>query len=201
MLFSIILMIFSYIIGIAVGCMMGFWGGRFDLIMQRIVEIWSNIPFLYVVMIVSSIIVPSFWMLLTIMVFFGWTGMTYYMRTQTYKERARLYVLAAKSLGASPWRIITKHILPNSLSILVTFIPFSIAGGISSLTALDYLGFGLPPPTPSWGELLDQGVENLEAWWLATSIIFMLIAILTMVTFVGEAIREAFDPKKFTVYE
>ncbi len=201
MVFSIVLMVFSYIIGIAVGCMMGFFGGWFDLVMQRVVEIWSNVPFLYVVMIVSSIIVPSFWMLLAIMVFFGWQGMTYYMRSQTYRERSRLYVLSAQSLGASPLRIILKHILPNSLSIIVTFIPFAIAGGISSLTALDYLGYGLPPPTPSWGELLDQGVENLDAWWVAGSVVVMLVLILTMVTFVGEAVREAFDPKKFTVYE
>ncbi len=201
MIFSIVLMLFSYIIGIAVGCMMGFFGGWFDLIMQRIVEIWSNVPFLYIVMIVSSIIIPNFWMLLAIMVFFGWQGMTYYMRSQTYKERARLYVLSAKSLGASPLRIIVKHILPNSLSIIVTFVPFAIAGGISSLTALDYLGFGLPPPTPSWGELLDQGVENLDAWWISSSVVGMMVLVLTMVTFVGEAVRESFDPKKFTVYE
>jgi len=201
MIFSMVLMFFSYVIGIAVGCMMGFFGGWFDLIMQRVVEIWSNVPFLYVVMIVSSIIIPSFWMLLAIMVFFGWQGMTYYMRAQTYQERARLYVLSAKSLGASPFRIIIKHILPNSLSIIVTFVPFAIAGGISSLTALDYLGFGLPPPTPSWGELLDQGVSNLDAWWIATSVVVMLVLVLTMVTFVGEAVREAFDPKKFSVYE
>lgn len=199
--FSMFLLICNYMVGITVGCLMGYFGGKFDLIFQRVIEIWSNVPFLYVVIIISSIMVPSFWTLIMIMVFFGWMQMTWYMRTSTYKEKAREYTLAARSLGASDFRIIFHHILPNSVSIIVTFIPFSIAGGISSLTSLDYLGFGLPAPMPSWGELLKQGTDNMDAYWIAGSVIVAMVLILVMVTFIGEAVREAFDPKKFTTYE
>jgi microcin C transport system permease protein len=199
--FSIILLVCNYVVGIAIGCLMGFWGGAFDLLFQRVIEIWSNIPFLYVVMIVASIIVPSFWTLLIIMIFFGWTGMTWYMRTVTYRENAREYVMAARALGASSSRIIFRHVLPNTVSTIVTFIPFSVAGGITSLTALDYLGFGLPPPTPSWGELLRQGTDNLESAWIVASVVAAMTVVLMMVTYIGEAIREAYDPRKFSYYE
>jgi microcin C transport system permease protein len=201
MVFSLILLVSTYGIGIAIGCLMGFWGGKFDLVFQRIIEIWSNIPFLYVIMIVASIIPPGFWTLLSIMIFFGWTGMTWYMRTATYKENARDYVLAARAMGASDARIIFRHILPNTLSTIITFIPFSVAGGITALTALDYLGFGLPPPTPSWGELLKQGTDNLESPWIVTSVVIAMSGILMLVTWIGEAVREAFDPRKFAYYE
>ncbi len=201
MLFSLILLVFNYLIGVSIGCLMGFWGGAFDLVFQRLIEIWSNIPFLYVIMIVASIIQPSFWTLVLIMVFFGWTSITWYMRTATYKEAAREYVMAARAIGASNTRIVFKHILPNSVSTLITFVPFSVAGGITSLTALDYLGFGLPPPTPSWGELLKQGTENLDALWLVLSVVGAMTLVLMLVTYVGEAIREAFDPRKFSYYE
>ncbi|MEJ2040697.1 MAG: ABC transporter permease subunit, partial [Desulfosarcinaceae bacterium] len=123
------------------------------------------------------------------------------MRTITYKERARDYVMAAKALGASNLRIIALHIVPNTISIIVTFIPFSVAGGIVALTSLDYLGFGLPPPTPSWGELLQQAWTNFSAWWLGASVISAMVITLVLVTFIGEAVREAFDPKLHTVYE
>lgn len=199
--FSLLLLACSYTVGITLGCLMGYWGGVFDLLFQRLIEIWSNVPFLYVVMIVSSIIVPSFWTLILVMVFFGWMHMTWYMRTATYKERERDYVLAARALGASTGRVIFHHILPNAVSVIITFIPFSIASGIAVLTALDYLGFGLPPPTPSWGELLRQGTRNPQALWIASSVVTALIGVLVMVTFVGEAVREAFDPKRHTVYE
>ena len=200
MLFALILLFFEYVIGATIGCLMGYFGGKFDLFFQRIIEVWSNIPTLYVIIIVASIIVPSFWTLILIMVCFGWVGMTWYMRTATYREISREYVMAARALGAKPSRVIFKHILPNSISILVTFIPFTIAGGISSLTALDYLGFGLPAPTPSWGELLRQGVDNFESPWILTSVCAALILVLIMVTFVGEAIREAFDAKRYSIY-
>ncbi|MCX6117669.1 MAG: ABC transporter permease subunit [Proteobacteria bacterium] len=199
--FSMLLLIATYSIGVSVGCAMGYFGGKFDIILQRIIEIWSNVPFLYVIMIVSSIIVPRFGILVAIMVFFDWIGMTWYMRTSTYKEKAREYTSAAKALGASHFRIIFNHILPNVLSVLVTFIPFSVTGGIVSLTSLDYLGFGLPPPTPSWGELLAQGTANLQALWIVTSVTVAMIVVLTMVTFIGEAIREAFDPKQYSTFE
>ena len=200
MAFAIILLACNYIVGIALGCAMGFWGGLFDLLFQRLIEIWSNVPFLYVIMIVASVVVPSFWTLVIAMVIFGWMGMTWYMRTSTYKERAREYVMAARALGASNVRIVFRHILPNTIAIIVTFIPFSIATGVTALTALDYLGFGLPPPTPSWGELLGQGTSNLNAPWIVTSVVAAMTAVLLMVAYVGEAIREAFDPKTFSYY-
>jgi len=201
MAFSMILLACNYLLGIAIGCAMGFWGGAFDLFFQRLIEIWSNVPFLYVIMIVASVVVPTFWTLVTVMVIFGWMGMTWYMRTSTYKEKAREYVAAAHALGASNTRIVFRHILPNSISIVVTFIPFSVAAGVTALTALDYLGFGLPPPTPSWGELLAQGTANLQAPWIVTSVVAAMTLVLLMVAYIGEAIREAFDPKKFTFYE
>lgn len=200
MAFAVILLLCNYVVGIAVGCAMGFWGGAFDLVFQRLIEIWSNVPFLYVIMIVASVIVPNFWTLIGIMVVFGWMAMTWYMRTSTYKEKAREYVDAARALGASSPRIVFRHILPNTISIIVTFIPFSVATGVTALTALDYLGFGLPPPTPSWGELLAQGTANLQSPWIVTSVVVAMTLVLLMVAYVGEAIREAFDPKQFTFY-
>ena len=199
--FSLLLLVVNYTIGVSIGSAMGFWGGKFDLFFQRIIEIWSNVPFLYVIIIISSIVVPNFMMLILIMAIFGWIGITWTMRTVTYKERAREYAMAAKALGASNLRIIFKHIIPNTISIIVTFAPFSISSGIVALTSLDYLGFGLPPPTPSWGELLQQAWSNLDAWWIGGAVVFAMIITLMTVTFVGEAVREAFDPKLHTTYE
>jgi microcin C transport system permease protein len=199
--FSILLLLVNYIVGISIGSIMGFYGGKVDLLGQRVIEIWSNVPFLYVVIIISSIMTPNFFSLIGIMLIFGWMAMTWQLRTTTYKEKAKEYVQAARSLGASNARIIFKHILPNSISVIVTFIPFSVAGGITSLTSLDYLGFGLPAPTPSWGELLSQGTQNLDASWIVSSVVVAMILILVMITFIGEAIREAFDPKRHTTYE
>lgn len=199
--FSVILLVLNYSIGISLGCAMGYFGGRFDLFVQRILEVWSNIPFLYVVIIVSSVVVPSFMILLCIMAFFGWIQMTWVMRTMTYREKEREYVLAARSLGASHARIIFKHIIPNTVSVIVTYAPFAISGGIVALTSLDYLGFGLPAPTPSWGELLQQGWTNMGAWWISASVVAALVITLMIVTFTGEGIREALDPKMHTTYE
>jgi len=199
--FSLTLLVVNYTIGVSIGSAMGYWGGKFDLFFQRIIEILSNMPFLYVYIIISSIIVPNFFMLILIMAFFGWIGITWTMRTMTYKERAREYVLAARALGATNTRIIFKHIIPNTIAIIVTFAPFAVSSGIVALTSLDYLGFGLPPPTPSWGELLQQGWTNLDAWWISGSVIAAMTITLITVTFIGEAVREAFDPKLHTVYE
>ncbi len=200
-LFSLALLAITYVTGIIIGCAMGYWGGLFDLLLQRIIEVWSNIPVLYVIIIISSLLVPSFVILLVIMACFGWVSRTWIMRTVTYKEREREYVLAARALGASDLRIVLSHIIPNTVSIIITFVPFSIAEGIIALTSLDYLGFGLPPPTPSWGELLHQGWTNMDAWWIVCSVVVALVLTLTLVTFIGEAIREAFDPKMHTTYE
>ncbi len=199
--FSLALLIANYTIGVSIGSAMGFWGGKFDLFFQRIIEIWSNVPFLYVIIIISSSVVPNFFMLILIMAFFGWIGMTWTMRTVTYKEKEREYVLAARAMGASDWRIIFRHIIPNTIAIIVTFAPFSVSGGIVALTSLDYLGFGLPPPTPSWGELLQQGWANMDAWWIVGSVIAAMLLTLVTVTFIGEAVREAFDPRLHTTYE
>jgi microcin C transport system permease protein len=196
-----------YVIGITIGCAMGYFGGVFDLVFQRIIEIWSNVPFLYMVIIIFSVI-PStvavgtqIGILLLVMVLFSWTGMTYYMRTETYKEKSRDYIASARVIGASDARIIFRHIMPNVLSTLVTFMPFTVVAAISAITALDFLGFGLPAPTPSLGELLKQGTANLRtAPWIVISAFGTLVALLTLVTFIGEAIRESFDPKIFSVY-
>lgn len=200
-LFSLFLLVITYIIGVFIGALMGYLGGSFDLIFQRIIEVLSNIPILYVIMIVASIVTPDFWTLVLLLAAFSWMGLTWYMRTETYRENSREYVMAARAIGASHSRIMVKHILPNSVSILVTFFPFSVVSGITSLTSLDYLGFGLPAPTPSWGELLQQGTSNLEYQWIAMSAVVALSLVLTLVTFIGEAIREAFDPKKYSYYE
>ena len=198
--FALITMAVSYAIGTAVGCAMGFFGGKFDLFVQRLIEVWSMVPFLYVIMILVSITQPTFALFVGINVLFGWMGMTWYMRTMTYKESAREYVMAAKALGASTQRIIFRHILPNTMVMIVTLAPFTIAANITALTALDYLGLGLMPPTPSWGELLQQGKSNLDSPWIVTSVVSAIVLVLVMVTFIGEAIRAAFDPKKFTRY-
>lgn len=200
-IFSLVLLIMNYTIGIAVGCSMGYFGGKFDLFFQRIIEIWNNVPFLYVIIIIASIVIPNFMILLLIMAFFGWIGITWVIRTMTFKEKEREYILAVRSLGASHARIIFKHIIPNTISVIVTYAPFAISGGIVSLTSLDYLGFGLPAPTPSWGELLSQGWQNMDAWWIVSSVVAALVITLITVTFIGEAIREAFDPKLHTIYE
>ena len=199
--FAMTLLIVEYLVGVFIGCFMGFLGGAFDLFFQRIIEIWSNIPFLYIVMIMSSLITPGFWSLVLIMALFGWMSMTWYMRSGSYKEANRDYVLAAKMMGASNFRIIYKHIIPNSISTIITFIPFSVAGGITALTALDFLSFGLPAPAPSWGELLKQGVDNLDYPWIISSVVIALSFVLMLVTFIGEAIREVFDPKHKIYYE
>ena len=200
--YSLLLLIVTFSIGITLGSLMGYLGGKFDLFFQRIIEIWSSIPFLYIIMIIASILVPNLMILVIISVVFGWMSMTWYMRTTTYKEKARDYVMAVRALGASSSRIIFHHILPNSVSLIVTFIPFSIAGGISALTGLDYFGFGLPAPTPSWGELLQQGVKHRsEAAWIIIFTVLALVVVMTSVTFIGEAVREAFDPKLHTTFE
>lgn len=205
--FSLAFMILTFLIGITVGCIMGYFGGFVDLTVQRLIEIWSNVPFLYMVIIIFSVIPSTFeistriFILLLIMVLFSWTSITYYMRTATFKEKARDYSSAALVLGAGTSRMIFVHILPNTISTIVTFIPFVLVQAITAITALDFLGYGLPPPTPSMGELLKQGRDTLNiAPWIVFSAFGALVILLTLVTFVGEAVREAFDPKKFTVY-
>ncbi len=196
-----------YLLGITVGLLMGFFGGVFDLVVQRLIEVFSNIPFLFVIIIVSSSVPvqikekSGLGVILLILILFSWMGMTYLMRTSALKEKARDYVAASRVIGCSTPRIIFKHILPNSVAILVTLVPFSVSGLIMGLTSLDYLGFGLPPKYATWGTLLKDGLSNLSAPWLVGSSFFCLVTLLILVTFVGEAVREAFDPKKFTYYK
>jgi microcin C transport system permease protein len=192
-----------YLIGITYGMMMGYFGGWFDLLSQRLIEVFSNMPFLFVVIICSSMVPERFKglpVILTILIVFGWMGLTYLMRTAAYRDKERDYIAAAKVLGASTPRILFRHLLPNTVAILVTIVPFTVSGLVFSLTALDYLGFGLPPEYATWGRLLNDGLSNLSAPWLVTSTFVVLVGMLVLITFVGEAIREAFDPKKFTYY-
>ena len=201
--FSLFLVFAGQIIGTLVGSLQGYFGGRFDIVSQRAIEIIVSIPFLYVVIILAALIVPSFWMLLGIMILFQWIDITFYMRTEMYREKTKEYCLAARSYGASDMRIIFRHLLPNCLTPLVTFTPFLVVGAIFSLTALDYLGYGLPPPTPSWGELIDQALdaENRDKLWLTLAPFGAITLTLLLVTFIGESVREAFDPKQYAKYE
>jgi microcin C transport system permease protein len=208
MLFALGFTLLVFLLGSTVGCLMGYFGGKVDLFGLRLVEIWANIPFLYMVMITVSVVPSKVGMmtrvllLLLIMVLFSWTSMTYYMRASTYKEKARDYVTAAQLLGAGPLRIVFTHLLPNTVSTMVTFLPFTVAVAISSVTALDFLNFGLPEGTPSWGHQLRLGQEFIrEKPWIIGSALTAIFLVLTMVTFIGEAVREAFDPKKFSTYE
>lgn len=200
-LFSLLYVFITFFIGIVVGVLMGYYGGMFDTLLQRFIEIWEEIPFLYMVMILSAIFAPSFFIFLFIFVIFGWTGKTWVARAMTYRERERDYILAARSMGASTWRIVSVHVIPNIVVIILTSLPFAISGGISSLTSLDFLGYGLRPPTPSWGELLNVGIATFkEAPWILSSITTAMVFILVMITFIGEGLRDAFDPHRFTVY-
>lgn len=192
-----------YLIGITLGMLMGYLGGWFDIIFNRLIEVFSNMPFLFVVIILSSMVPERFKglpVILAIQIAFGWIGIAMLMRTAAYRDKARDYISAARVLGAGTSRIVFRHLLPNTLAIIVTVVPFSMSGLVFSLTALDYLGFGLPPEYATWGRLLNDGLSNLSAPWLVTSTFVALVGLLTLITFVGEAVREAFDPKKFTYY-
>lgn len=186
---------FSLILGIFVGALQGYYGGRFDITVQRFIEIWATVPQLYLVIIISSIFEPGYLWLMLILIVFGWMGITFYIRAEMYREKTRDYVQAARALGANDLTIIFKHILPNSLVPVITLTPFTLVANIFALTALDFLGFGLPAPTPSWGELMGQGMGNIYSYWLSLSPICALFLTLLLVTFIGEAVREAFDPK------
>ncbi|MDX2471695.1 MAG: ABC transporter permease subunit [SAR324 cluster bacterium] len=200
--FSFALYILTSVAGVLMGGLMGYFGGRFDLLMQRIVEIWTSIPTLYLIIILAALVTPSALMLLGILVFAGWTEMTWLMRAEIYRERNRQYAEAAKAMGASHFRILTKHLLPNSLVPIISRFPFQMVGGIGALTSLDYLGYGLPIPTPSWGELLQQGQETFDyAPWILLSPSVATIVVLLLFTFIGEAVRESFDPKQLIEYE
>lgn len=196
--FGIGLTLISYLIGVSLGAAMGYFGGKFDLFFQRFIEIWSTLPLLFVVIIISSILQPNFLILIVILSMTSWTGMTYFMRAEFYREKTKDYVAAAVSMGQCTSKIIFKHILPNSLVPIITYFPFSVIGGISSLVALDFLGFGLPPPTPSWGQMVSVGLRSISKWWMVLAPLGALFVTLLTIVFIGEAVREAFDPKIYS---
>ena len=208
MSFALAFSIGVYVLATAFGCAMGYFGGLVDLIGQRLTEIWESLPFLYVVIIAvalvpnDALVSTKVVLLLLIMVVFSWADKTRFLRTATIREKSRDYVSAVRLLGASPGRIVFRHMLPNMAAILVTFLPFTVSSSISMLTALDFLNFGLPRPMPSWGELLEIGLGAAShAPWIVTSTVCAITIVLLLVTFVGEAVREAFDPKRFTTYQ
>lgn len=198
-LFGLILTIASTVIGVVMGAIQGFYGGWTDLLFQRFLEIWGGLPFLYVLLILSSVIVPGFWTLLGIMLIVSWTWPVPYVRAEFLRARNFEYVRAAKAMGMGDWRIMTKHMLPNALVATLTFLPFTLSGSVTTLTALDFLGLGLPPGSPSLGELLQEGKENLQAPWLGFTGFIVTGGILILLIFVGESVRDAFDPRKTNV--
>ncbi len=194
--FAVIVTFFSYLIGITVGAVIGYCGGKVDIIGQRFIEIFAGIPFLYTIMLLGSFLGRSLFTLAAFLIILGgWIGITYYIRGEFLREKSRDYVASAIAIGASGKQIMFKHILPNAITPIITFAPFAIVGYIFSLVALDFLGFGLNPPTPSWGELLNQGRTDITRWWLIASPLTAMFFTLLSITFIGEALREAFDPK------
>jgi microcin C transport system permease protein len=198
-LFGLLLTIVSTIIGVLAGAVQGFYGGWTDLSFQRFLEIWGNMPFFFVLLILSSVIEPGFWPLLGIVLLASWTWPVSVVRAEFLRARNFEYVRAAKAMGMSDWRIMTKHILPNALVATLTFLPFTLSGSVTTLTALDFLGLGLPPGSPSLGELLSQGKENLQAPWLGVTGFVVTGGILILLIFIGEGVRDAFDPRKTTL--
>jgi microcin C transport system permease protein len=198
MIFSLALTAISTVAGIVIGAVQGYAGGAVDLTGQRLIEVWSALPNLYVVILFGAIYGQGFAMLLVVLSLFQWIGLSYYVRGEFYKLREQPYVLASRALGASHTRVLFRQILPNAMTPVITILPFSVVAGISSLTALDFLGFGLPPPTPSWGELIDEGLQNLQAPWLAGSAVCALFITLMLATMIGEGVRDALDPKSLT---
>jgi len=195
-LFGLALTIVGVTVGIITGSLMGFFGGKFDLVSQRLIEIWSAMPELYLLIIFASIFNPSVSLLIILLAAFGWMGLSDYVRAEFFRNRALEYVRAARALGLTNVQIMWRHILPNSLTPVITFLPFRMSAAILSLTSLDFLGLGVPPGTPSLGELLSQGKGNLDAWWISLSTFVVLVATLLLLTFMGEALRDAFDSRK-----
>ena len=195
-LFALVLTVLSSLIGIAAGALQGFYGGWVDLIGQRFLEIWSGLPVLYLLIILASFVEPNFWWLLGIMLLFSWMSLVDVVRAEFLRGRNLEYVRAARALGMGNLAIMYRHILPNAMVSTMTFMPFILTGAIGTLTALDFLGFGLPPGSPSLGELVAQGKSNLQAPWLGISAFAVLALMLTLLVFIGEAARDAFDPRK-----
>ena len=195
-LFGLVLTFFSAIVGVIAGAVQGYFGGWVDLLFQRFMEIWSGLPVLYLLIILASVVEPNFWWLLGIMLLFSWMSLVGVVRAEFLRARNFDYVRAARALGASESAIMFRHVLPNAMVATLTFLPFILSGSITTLTALDFIGFGLPPGSASLGELLAQGKANLQAPWLALTGFFSLAIMLSLLVFAGEAVRDAFDPRK-----
>ena len=195
-LFGLILTAVSSVIGVIAGAVQGYFGGKVDLLFQRFIEIWSGLPTLYLLIILASVVQPNFWWLLGIMLLFSWMALVGVVRAEFLRARNFDYVRAARALGVGNIEIMFRHLLPNAMVATLTFLPFVLNGSITTLTALDFLGFGLPPGSPSLGELLSQGKSNLQAPWLGFTAFAVLAVMLSLLIFVGEAVRDAFDPRK-----
>ena len=195
-LFGLILTLLSSIVGVMAGAVQGYFGGWVDLLFQRFIEVWQGLPILYLLIILASVVEPNFWWLLGLMLLFSWMALVGVVRAEFLRVRNFDYVRAAKALGVSDTMIMFRHILPNAMVAALTFLPFILNGSITTLTALDFLGFGLPPGSPSLGELLNQGKSNLQAPWLGITTFMVLAVMLSLLIFIGEAVRDAFDPRK-----
>ncbi len=195
-LFALALTVIGVVLGVISGAIQGFYGGKMDLAFQRFIEIWGAMPELYLLIIFSAVFSPSLALLLILLSLFGWMGLSDYVRAEFLRNRQMDYVRSARALGVSNWHIITRHVLPNSMTPVVTFLPFRMSGAILALTSLDFLGLGVPPGTPSLGELLAQGKNSIDAWWISLSTFGVLVVTLLLLTFMGDALRDALDPRK-----
>ncbi len=195
-LFALALTVTGVFLGVVTGAIQGFFGGKTDLAFQRFIEIWGSMPELYLLIIFSAVFAPSIALLLVLLSLFGWMGLSDYVRAEFLRNRQLDYVKAARALGVGNAQIIWRHILPNSLTPVVTFLPFRMSAAILALTSLDFLGLGVPPGTPSLGELLSQGKNSIDAWWISLSTFAVLVTTLLLLTFMGDALRDALDPRK-----
>ena len=195
-LFAFALTFTGVVLGVLSGAVQGYFGGKTDLAFQRFMEIWGSMPELYLLIIFSAVFAPSISLLLILLSLFGWLGLSDYVRAEFLRNRQLDYVRAARAMGLSSWQIITRHVLPNSMTPVVTFLPFRMSAAILALTSLDFLGLGVPPGTPSLGELLSQGKNSIDAWWISLSTFVVLVTTLLLLTFMGDALRDALDPRK-----
>jgi microcin C transport system permease protein len=195
-LFGLALTTVGVVVGVLAGAVQGYFGGRLDLALQRLIEVWSSIPELYLLLILAAMFEPSIWILLIILSLFGWMGLSDYVRAEFLRNRQLEYVTAARALGLGDSRIIFRHVLPNSLTPVIAFLPFRMSAAIVALTSLDFLGLGVPPSTPSLGELLAQGKANLDAWWISLGTFGVLVGMLMLLIFIGEALRDALDTRR-----
>ena len=196
MLFALALTVTGTVLGIVLGALQGYFVGKTDLAMQRFIEVWGSLPELYLLIIFAAVFEPSIWLLLILLSLFGWMGLSEYVRAEFLRNRQMDYVRAARAMGLTSWQIIRRHMLPNSMTPVVTFLPFRMSGAILALTSLDFLGLGVPAGTPSLGELLAQGKNNIGAWWISLSTFGVLVITLLLLTFMGDALRDALDPRK-----